>query len=152
MRVRFPLPAPRIYKLLFLINNLDKCSYHHVTLYVTYLLEISSSNFLVIAPSFAIFPLTPARNTVLSVLWPASRVRARVDQFGLCQKATRAPARDWIILCDCITNPLLLSIPQGLNLGGIFRTIFHAQLFLSSDCQSNNIIYERTLLRNSFIK
>jgi len=27
--------------------------------------------------------------------------------------------RDWIILCDCITNPLDLSIPQKLNLGGI---------------------------------
>ena len=67
---------------------------------------------------------SPARNTVLSVLWPASRVRARLDQFGLCQKATRTPARDWIILCDYITNPLLLSIPQKLNLGGILRTTF----------------------------
>ena len=26
--------------------------------------------------------------------WPASRVRARLDQFSLCQGATRAPARD----------------------------------------------------------
>ena len=33
--------------------------------------------------------------------------------------STRAPVRDWIILCDCITNPLDLSIPQKLNLGGI---------------------------------
>ena len=69
-------------------------------------------------------PLAPARNTVLSVLWPASRVRARLDQFRLCKEATRAPARDWIILCDCITNPPGLNIPQRLDQGGVLRTTF----------------------------
>ena len=39
-------------------------------------------------------------------------------------EAARAPARDWINLCDYITNPLLSSIPQLLNLGGILRTIY----------------------------
>ena len=71
-------------------------------------------------------PLRPAvlarASLCFVVLKSASRVRARLDQFSLCQGSTRAPACDWIILCDHITNLLRLSIPQKLNLGGILCT------------------------------
>jgi len=69
-------------------------------------------------------PSRPHATLCFIVFKPASRVRVRLDQFGLCQGSTRACVRDRIILCDYITNPLLLSIPQLLNLGGILRTIY----------------------------
>ena len=40
------------------------------------------------------------------------------------------PRATVVILCDYITNPLLASIPQTLNLGGILRTIYGVQLLL----------------------
>ena len=76
----------------------------------------------IVSPSVNV-PSAPARATLCFVeLWSASRVRARLDQFSLCQGSTRALACDWIILCDYITNMLRLDILQKLNLGGILCT------------------------------
>jgi hypothetical protein len=73
-----------------------------------------------VSPSVNV-PSAPARDLGAYACF-ASRVRARLDQFSLYQGSARAPACDWIILFDYITNLLRLSILQKLNLGGILCT------------------------------
>ena len=60
------------------------------------------------------------------------RARSRATGVSLLEwGSTRAPVRDRAVnVCCYITNPLLLSIPQLLNLGGILRTKHFAHLLL----------------------
>ena len=49
-------------------------------------------------------PLAPARDIVLSALWPASRARARLDHLRL-SRGLRVRSRATVVnLCDYITN------------------------------------------------
>ena len=72
----------------------------------------------------ACFPLSPARNSV-SYCGRTCLARSRATCVSLLKWCSHArPCATVVNLCDYITNQLLPSIPQKLNLGGILRTIY----------------------------
>ena len=79
----------------------------------------------IVAP-IRIFPLAPARDTVLYCAL-ACLARACATWSSVLNWGVYARSRATVVnLCDYITNQLLSSIPQKLNLGGTLHTTNYA--------------------------